>query len=138
MIVSRKSWALLRLRDLLARFDEKMDEIVKPLIKNIFGVSLSKHVDTQILRYPPGGHYIPHQDVGSDLLDRYFTVVCYLNDDFEGGRTWFPSLNYSVVPQAGKAVFFPASFFHCAQPVIKGEKFAIISWISGPVPLKWI
>ncbi len=88
-----------------------MDEIIKPLIKRIFGVSLSKHVDTQILRYPPGGHYIPHQDVGSDLLDRYFTVVCYLNDDFEGGRTWFPSLNYSVVPQAGKAVFFPASFY---------------------------
>jgi hypothetical protein len=125
-------------RELYDRFDEKMDEIIKPLIKTIFGVCLHEHSGTQILHYPPGGHYVPHQDAVSDMLYRYFTVVCYLNDDFEGGHTWFPSLNYSAVPQVGKAILFPSRFYHCAQPVIKGEKLVIISWVNGPLPLKWI
>jgi Rps23 Pro-64 3,4-dihydroxylase Tpa1-like proline 4-hydroxylase len=124
--------------ELCARFDDKMDKIIKPFIREIFGVSLAEHSGTQILRYPPGGHYVPHQDAGSDLLDRYFTVVCYLNDDFEGGHTRFPSLKHSVVPQTGKAVVFPSRFYHCAEPVIRGEKFVIVSWVNGPDPLKWI
>jgi predicted 2-oxoglutarate/Fe(II)-dependent dioxygenase YbiX len=125
-------------RKLHDQFDEKMNKIVKPLIKKILGVNLYEHSGTQFLRYPPGGHYIPHQDASTDLLYRYFTVVCYLNDDFEGGHTWFPSLSHSVVPQAGKAVVFPSRFYHCAKPVIRGEKFVIISWVNGPLPLKWI
>jgi predicted 2-oxoglutarate/Fe(II)-dependent dioxygenase YbiX len=125
-------------RELYDGFDEKMNKIIKPLIKGIFGVSLHQHSGTQILRYPTGGHYVPHQDAVSDLLYRYFTVVCYLNDDFEGGHTWFPSLNYSAVPQAGKAILFPSRFYHCAQPVIRGEKLVIVSWVNGPLPLKWI
>jgi hypothetical protein len=125
-------------RELYDRFDERMNELIKPLIKRIFGVSLHQHSGTQILHYPPGGHYVPHQDAVSDMLYRYFTVVCYLNDDFEGGHTWFPSLNHSVVPQVGKAVLFPSRFYHCAQPVIRGEKFVIVSWVDGPLPLKWI
>jgi predicted 2-oxoglutarate/Fe(II)-dependent dioxygenase YbiX len=124
--------------ELYDEFDEKINKIVKPLIKKIFDVSLDEHGGTQFLRYPPGGHYVPHEDAGSDMQYRYFTVVCYLNDDFEGGHTWFPSLNYSMVPQAGKALLFPSRFYHCAQPVIRGEKFVIVSWVNGPVPLKWI
>jgi Rps23 Pro-64 3,4-dihydroxylase Tpa1-like proline 4-hydroxylase len=124
--------------ELCARFDEKMNNVVKPLIKNLLGVSLYEHSGTQIIRYPSGGHYIPHQDAGSDMLYRYFTVVCYLNDDFEGGHTRFPSLAYSAVPKAGTGILFPSNFFHCAEPVIRGEKFVIISWVNGPIPLKWI
>jgi len=125
-------------RELHDRFDEKMNKIIKPLIKRIFGVSLHEHSGTQVLRYPPGGHYVPHQDAVSDMLYRYFTVVCYLNDDFEGGHTWFPSLNYSAVPQVGKAILFPSRFYHCAQPVTRGDKIVIISWVNGPLALRWI
>lgn len=119
-------------------FDQKIDSIIKPLIKEIWGVDFKEHWGTQILRYAPGGHYIAHTDAGGDLAQRYFTVVCYLNDDFEGGRTGFPSLNYSMTPQCGKALFFPAKYFHCAEPVISGEKYVIVSWIIGAPPIKWL
>jgi len=124
--------------DLYGRFDQKVDTIVKPLTRTIFGVSLREHAGTQVIRYPPGGHYVPHQDAVSDMCYRYFTVVCYLNDDFEGGQTWFPSLDYSAVPRAGRAVVFPSRFYHCAQPVIRGEKFVIVTWVNGPLPVQWI
>ena len=123
---------------LYAHFEKKMDTVVKPLIKATFGITLDEHGGTQVLRYPPGGHYVPHQDAVSDMLYRYFTVVCYLNDDFEGGCTWFPSLDYSAVPRTGKAILFPSRFYHSAQPVVRGEKFVIISWVNGPLPIRWM
>jgi hypothetical protein len=119
-------------------FDEKLNTVIKPLVKEIWSVNLSEHSGTQILRYAPGGHYLPHRDSGLDLEDRYFTVLCYLNEDFEGGTTWFPSLSYSTVPKCGKAILFPSKYFHCAHPVISGEKYVMVSWILGPVPIKWI
>ena len=127
-----------RAEQLHQQFDMRIDKVINPFIKHVWGVDLPEHSGTQILRYPPGGHYIVHQDAGADLRDRYFTVVCYLNDDFEGGDTWFPSLNYSAIPKTGKAIVFPAEFWHCAQPVIRGEKYVIVSWIQGPVPINWV
>jgi predicted 2-oxoglutarate/Fe(II)-dependent dioxygenase YbiX len=64
--------------------------------------------------------------------------VCYLNDDFEGGRTLFPALDYAVTPEAGRAVLFPSTYLHGSEPVIKGRKFVLVSWIDGPVAVKWI
>jgi predicted 2-oxoglutarate/Fe(II)-dependent dioxygenase YbiX len=122
----------------LAQFDEKLDSVIKPLIKETSGVDLSESFGTQLIRYSRGGHYVAHADAGRDLDSRYFTVVCYINDDFEGGSTSFPSLNYRVRPQCGKAVVFPARYIHCAEPVIRGEKYVFVSWIHGPTTIKWI
>lgn len=119
-------------------FDERVNKTIKPFVRQVWRVDLTEHAGTQILRYSPGGHYVPHQDGGRNLLYRYFTVLCYLNDDFEGGQTWFPSLHYAAVPRTGKAILFPARYYHAARPVIQGEKFVILSWINGPVPIQWI
>jgi Rps23 Pro-64 3,4-dihydroxylase Tpa1-like proline 4-hydroxylase len=136
-----RSAAILRSADepeVFQQFDERMDSIIKPLIKQVWQVDLTEHSATQLIRYQPGGHYQGHPDAGGDLGYRYFSVVCYLNDDFEGGKTRFPSLNYSASPECGKAILFPAKYFHCAQPVVSGEKFVLVSWVVGPVPIKWI
>jgi predicted 2-oxoglutarate/Fe(II)-dependent dioxygenase YbiX len=93
---------------------------------------------THAVRYQPGDYYAPHTDTGADLLDRYFTVLCYLNDDFEGGETRFPQIGYSVAPRRGKAVVFPATYLHQAGRVTSGEKYVIVSWLAGRPPIKWI
>jgi predicted 2-oxoglutarate/Fe(II)-dependent dioxygenase YbiX len=100
---------------------------------------LSECQGTQLVRYKPGGHYVPHTDAGADeFANRYFTVLCYLNQDFEGGKTSFPSLNYAATPRAGKALIFPATYLHCAEPVVRGEKLILLSWVCGPVPIRWV
>jgi predicted 2-oxoglutarate/Fe(II)-dependent dioxygenase YbiX len=125
--------------ELEREFEKKIHTIVGPLIKRIWDVNLPECQGTQLVRYKPGGHYVPHTDAGADEFEtRYFTVLCYLNDDFEGGKTSFPSLNYSATPQAGKAIIFPASFLHCAEPVTSGEKLILLSWVCGPIPIRWI
>lgn len=119
-------------------FNGKMNNIIKPLVRHIWRVNLIEHSGTQVIQYKQGGGYIQHQDADNDAQDRYFSVICYLNDDFEGGHTWFPSLNYSTLPQRGKAILFPSKYFHCAEPVLYGEKYVFVSWVLGPVPIKWV
>lgn len=119
-------------------FDQKMDHLIKPLIKRVWRLSLPYHEGTQIIRYKRGGRYVAHADAGLDLEVRYFTVICYLNDDYEGGQTRFPSLNYATIPERGKAIVFPADYIHSAEPVISGEKYVLVAWTLGPVPVRWI
>jgi predicted 2-oxoglutarate/Fe(II)-dependent dioxygenase YbiX len=115
------------------KFDVKMNAVLKPLVQHLWGHNLTDHDGTQLVRYSPGGHYRAHSDVGRRTRNRYYTVLCYLNDDFEGGSTQFPALRYSVAPQSGKAILFPSSYLHCGEPVTSGEKYILVSWITGPI-----
>jgi predicted 2-oxoglutarate/Fe(II)-dependent dioxygenase YbiX len=116
----------------------KLATVVKPLIAQFWGVELREHGGLQLVRYSAGGYYDAHCDASMEFGDRYFTLLCYLNDDFEGGRTEFPHLNHAAVPVRGKAIVFPATYFHRAEPVMRGEKYVLVGWVLGPVPVKWI
>ena len=120
------------------QFDARMDAKLKPLVKQHWRIDLTHHSGTQLVRYGAADHYVPHLDTGPGLEDRYLSVVCYLNDDFSGGQTSFPGLNYVATPQSGKAIVFPSNYLHCSEPVTSGEKFVLVSWINGPRPVSWI
>lgn len=120
-------------------FDTKVDSIIQPFIREIWGLDLPDREVTQIVRYRPGGHYDAHSDAALDLELRYLTVVCYLNEDFDGGLTSFPYLgNLSVRPEVGKSVIFPSRYVHTAEPVYNGEKYVAVTWLHGPVAVKWL
>jgi Rps23 Pro-64 3,4-dihydroxylase Tpa1-like proline 4-hydroxylase len=124
--------------DVYRSFDFAMDEILKPLVKQVWKIDLTEHSGTQILKYGPADHYVPHQDSGPGLESRYLSVVCYLNDNFLGGETSFPGCDYTAKPQTGRAIIFPSHYLHGSVPVKSGEKFVIVSWLRGPVAIKWI
>jgi predicted 2-oxoglutarate/Fe(II)-dependent dioxygenase YbiX len=124
--------------ELYRQFDARVNATLKPLINQIWRIDLANHSGTQILRYGPADHYVPHQDTGPDFEDRYLSVVCYLNDDFAGGQTSFPGFDYATTPEAGKAIVFPSGYLHGSEPVISGEKFVVVSWVNGPIPINWI
>lgn len=123
---------------LVPDFADRLTTKVSPVIKQFWGVDLHGYSGTQIVRYLPGGRYLAHADAGQDMQDRYFSVVCYLNSDFEGGTTRFPNLGYRAIPQCGKAIIFPSKYLHSAEPVLEGEKYVLVTWLLGPVPIKWI
>jgi len=124
--------------DLRREFDLKVNKLIKPLINRIWDVRLTKHHSTHVVRYSPGDFFTAHTDEFYERNYRYFTIVCYLNDSYRGGRTVFPGLDYAVTPRAGKAVVFPSTYLHRADPVIHGEKYVIVSWITGTPPIKWL
>ena len=119
-------------------FEAKMGGVVKPLVKRLWGADLPSHSSTHLVRYGPGHYYREHTDVADEEPYRYFSFVCYLNDDFEGGHTAFPGLGHAVAPRRGKAVVFPSPYLHRAEPVTRGEKYVLVSWLTGRLPIRWI
>ncbi len=135
---SASVFALSAESEAVRRFNAKMEAIIKPLVKCVWGVEMTSHTPAHLVRYLPGDYYHEHTDVTLEDPYRYFSVVCYLNDDFEGGRTAFPDLKHSVAPRRGQAVIFPSTYLHRAEPVTRGEKYVMISWLTGRQPIRWI
>ena len=79
------------------------------------------------------GKYINHQDSNIEWTNkkhRVVTYLWYLNDIEEGGETEFWS-SYRIKPEAGKLVFFPATWTypHRGMIPISHDKYIITGWI---------
>lgn len=116
----------------------RIDEVVRPLVHHQWSRDFSAHSEFQVVRYHPGDFYQTHRDSGPYNPDRYFSVVFYLNDNFEGGGTYFPDAGYTVVPEQGQAVIFPSDYLHRAEHVVEGIKYIAVTWMLGPPPVQWI
>lgn len=119
-------------------FDAKVNGLIKPFTEKTWRIKLKEHSGSHIVKYSPGGFYVTHADAALDLTDRYFTVLCYLNDDFDGGQTSFPSLGFSIVPKKGRAVIFPATYPHRGEAVFRGHKYVFVTWLMGDAPIQFI
>lgn len=84
----------------------------------------------QLIRYKPGGFYHAHKDNFGGKLEnaREVTILLYLNDDFKGGATSFPKLEWEFKPRAGYVLLFPSRYRHKAESVTEGMKYVIASW----------
>tara|TARA_B100001250_G_scaffold225730_1_gene193600 strand:+ start:228 stop:776 length:549 start_codon:yes stop_codon:yes gene_type:complete len=91
------------------------------IVKWPVGWSMGTHTDNLP---DPEGH------PGSDLTNRDYTTVCYLNDNYEGGSTFFPEYDQECVPEQGKVVFFPASIQHGVTEIQGSTRYTIATWFT--------
>ena len=61
--------------------------------------------------------------------------MTYLNDDFEGGGTFFSHYDLKITPITGKTLIWPAEWTHAhrGEIVTKGSKFIITGWLNIPL-----
>ncbi len=95
--------------------------------------------EPQLLSYGPGGKYDPHND-SEDFVDnkltrvvaRDWTMIWYLNNDYEGGKLDFCQLGITFNPKAGDMIVFPSyfEFEHAVTPVIRGTRKCLVTWIE--------
>jgi len=95
--------------------------------------------NVQVVRYKPGGFYNPHSDAfPSDTNHRVHTFIFALNDEYEGGETYFPTLNMSYRLKKGDVLSFdtlntwgyiPEEAIHGGAPVESGEKWIANLWL---------
>ena len=85
-----------------------------------------------VLRYFPGDRFPLHTDTPyalSQSLHSAYTLIIYLNDDFQGGRTYFPDLEATVSPRKGSALIFAHDLRHEGLAVQAGTKYAIHGFV---------
>ena len=92
---------------------------------------------TDYLKYDVDGHYHAHVDTfinPNEKECRKLTVLVFLNDDFEGGRLFIQNGHEKIYPpQApGTCLVFPSFMMHGVEPVTKGIRRSIVTWLVGP------
>lgn len=124
---------------------KKISRLVEQGFKEMLQAELSKKLlwyeTPSVLFYTAGGNYKPHADAEyfnratsswEKMLDRDYSILFYLSDDFEGGNIHFNLFRFSYKPKKGDMVFFPSDsrYMHTAEPVISGNRYAIVSWCA--------
>jgi len=111
-----------------------------------WNLELSCAESFQLGRYEDGGHYDFHVDnMGfnkmndpGNIMDgttRKLSMVCWLNEDFEGGEF---QIHKSVMkddgimkPTKGTIILFPAWTMHKVHPVTEGTRYSLVTWFRG-------
>jgi hypothetical protein len=95
----------------------------------------------QLLKYDKGNKFTPHLDQKYNGKERLFTTILYLNDDYKGGNTNFPTAGLKITPKKGKLIIWknikkdaqgnwidnPLTL-HESLPVKSGIKYSLVQW----------
>jgi hypothetical protein len=91
---------------------------------------------TEFLMYDVNGKYEAHVDTFHQHSNetRKLTVIAILNDDFEGGKFYIQQSNEKMYPpqEKGDIIVFPSFMVHGVEPVTKGKRFTVVTWLVGP------
>ena len=91
---------------------------------------------TEFLMYDVNGKYEAHVDTFHMHGDetRKLTVLAILNDDFEGGKFYIMNSHDKIYPpqEKGDIIVFPSFMVHGVEPVTKGQRYTVVTWMVGP------
>jgi len=130
-------------------------QLTQARIAAAIGQPMAFQEPTNILHYEPGQEYKPHYDFvdpgvahfQQELMtvgQRTVTFLIYLNEDYEGGATTFPRLDWSFRGKTGDALAFwnltdgnpDARTLHAGTPTTNGIKWLFSKWVRDrPVRL---
>lgn len=104
-------------------------ERLKPYFPDRIGQSIPIGLNEmfRIYKYSKGQRFKMHKDGSYKRNEKeysLYSLVIFLNTNFEGGQTSFRKL-FSVIPEQGKALLFAHSLRHEGREVDKGEKYVL-------------
>lgn len=90
----------------------------------------------QFAQYDVGHHYTWHTDtftLSGKPEDRKITVVCLLNNEFEGGDFEVRLYSdYNAQLKKGTMIAFPSILEHRVTPILNGTRYSATMWFNGP------
>jgi prolyl 4-hydroxylase len=93
-------------------------------------------------KYVDGNNFNLHTDTGlyynrKQQLKSNYTLLIYLNDEFEGGQTSFYTPEFKhyldITPKRGSCAVFDINWWHKGNPVSNGKKYWIGCEIIGKI-----
>ena len=99
-----------------------LDDIKNRIVDTVqdsYGIDQKLYPDLlKITRWFVGMEQAPHSDNMENTSHheihkhREYGIVIYLNDDFSGGKTFYPQYDFEIVPEPGKMAVHPATTDH--------------------------
>lgn len=91
---------------------------------------------SEFLMYDVKGKYETHVDTFHSRTNetRKLTILVFLNDDFEGGKFYIANGHNRTYPEQkkGTVLIFPSFMPHGVEPITKGIRYSIVTWMVGP------
>jgi len=119
-----------------------VDNIIHSVLQDVW-VEASSFIGTtvdfvepyELKQYGAGDFFGKHTDNYNSLskdIDRKITMSIQLSDDkdYVGGDLLVLSQSYSR--KKGSIIAFPSLLTHHVNPILKGERWSLISWAWGP------
>lgn len=81
----------------------------------------------RIRKWDIGQSMGPHADGQDGDYGLAFTIVLYLNDNYDGGEISFPNHGVEIKPKAGSLIMFPATseFVHLVKPIMSNNRYSV-------------
>ena len=110
--------------------DLKEQNLDKTLINNICNISRlinGSIIDwAQIVYWPTGSFQDLHYDKA--LNKTTLSSICYLNDDYEGGQTYFGE-GTIFSHKKGRILFFDGNYYlHGVKKITSGNRYVLAIW----------
>jgi PKHD-type hydroxylase len=115
---------------------------VATLYNSRYGFVLSEEMgQIQLTRYAKDQLYNWHMDLGAGAMSlRKISVVVELGaGEYDGGGIevfYGRETGNRIALGQGDALIFPSFIMHRALPVQSGTRWTLVSWLTGPEPLK--
>jgi len=118
-------------------FDEFINKPIIERCNSILGHDKSIFEPLYVVKYKQGDFYKPHFDC-TPVLVRPYTFIIILNDNYQGGETYFPNLDKYYKLGKGDALFFhnyttnrleTKLSLHGGKEVLSGEKWIANMWV---------
>lgn len=118
----------------LPYYKKKIETLLKNEIK-IKGFELNEIENFQFTKYELTGHYDWHKDSMDfdHYAKRFCSIVIQLNDDYTGGELLYKNHKDDVIEfkrGVGNLFIFNSNLLHKVNPILSGERFSLVSWIS--------
>jgi PKHD-type hydroxylase len=99
------------------------------------------HIETiELLRYrfdpttETQDHYNKHSDFGAEMNRRKLSYSALLSDpkNYQGGDLVLHLEKDIICPkEKGQVTIFPSFTFHTVEPITSGERWSLVTWVSG-------
>ncbi len=123
------SMPLSKVTELMPFIKDRLYQAIRQF-KNQYSLQESlKTGECELIRYIPGDFVRLHADQASGHEDREYSILVYLNDDYEGGETVFPMEDLTVRPRAGQMIIFPSKLIHESTELKSGIKYVALVFL---------
>lgn len=125
--------------DGMTKYYRKLTDMVLGLNRKFFNFDLWGFTEgLQFTHYTstPKGFHEKHQDKYMKGVIRKLSIIIQLSDpkDYEGGdiKLHLGGKPQKITKKAGHVIVFPSYVLHQVTPVTKGERYALVGWVTGP------